>query len=113
MSLPLATEIIPKNYMGINLSGNYSTPDLFSNSKLEIQVNVSPFYACRINNFVLWIVIQYDFQYVTEDDLGYLNLASVKSNFQQLSLPSVIRYYTKKDSFLRVLFYWEKVKNQK
>ena len=90
-------ETLPKNYVGINLSGVYSTNTVNSGKQTILNINTAPFYGRRVNNFVFAIGMsigynQSKFPY-SSTTYGSGTYRTEKA-IELLVLPT-IRYYTK------------------
>jgi hypothetical protein len=96
------TEIIPKNYIGINLSGNYSANAVNSGKQTLLNLNAAPFYGYRVKNFVfaLGLGVGYNFNKFPYSSIAYgPGIYRTEKAIELLILPT-IRYYSKFNLFL-------------
>lgn len=100
------TDSIPKNYIGINLSGNYSNLYIKSNTWTHLNVATTPFYGRRIKRFVFGTGISFDYTF----DKAPSSFSSNQSKYFEtekniaLLLVPTIRYYSKFNLFITASF---------
>lgn len=95
-------EIIPKNYVGINFAGMYSTNEVSANKQTQLMLNGAPFYGRRVKRFVFGLGVGAGYNY---NKVPYNSYNGLKSNYAtekstELLLSPTIRYYTKLNLFL-------------
>jgi hypothetical protein len=99
-------EAIPKNYIGINLSGNYAKNTIKTSTKTQIIASTTPFYWRRIKRFVFGTGIS--FGYAFSKIPTYYNSSNVKyfdtDKYFALSIVPTIRYYSKYNLFITASF---------
>lgn len=99
-------EIIPKNYIGINLSGSYSKLTIKTNTRTQLNVSTSPFYGRRIKKFVFGTGLSFGYIFdkiPTGYKTGNMEYFD-KDQIFVLSIAPTIRYYSKYNLLLSASF---------
>lgn len=90
-------EELPKKYIGLNLNGIYSAPDISSTDEKQILLNTAPFFGYSVKNFVFGAGLNYSYQHNKYKAI-YTNTGSIAfatSNYNEISFFPIVRYYTK------------------
>jgi uncharacterized membrane protein len=106
---------IPKNYIGINFSGNYSKLTINKITSSQLSVSGTPYYGLRVKNFVLGTGISFGYIFnKTPNNYNSNNLLDDNKTEKifTLTLIPTIRHYSKYNFFITASFFAGKGKRE-